>query len=119
MILDHVSQCAGFLIIGRSRADAFRFADRDLDMVDVFVVPDRLEDAVGKSNDHEILNGLFAEVVVDPEDLRFVKDAARHGVDMLGGCQISADRFFDDDPCVWPLPCGRRAPNARVLHRRR
>jgi len=50
-------------------ADAFGFADGDLHMVDIFAIPDRFEDAVGKAHDHQILDSFFAQIVVDPEDL--------------------------------------------------
>ena len=104
MVLNHVAQRAGFLVIGGPGADAFCFADRDLDVVDVLVIPNRLEDAVGESNHHEVLDGLFAQIVVDPEDLRLVEDASGHGVDLLRGGKIAADGFFDDDPGIRPVP---------------
>ena len=97
MVLHHVAQRAGFFVVAGSGPDAFRFAHRDLHMIDVFVVPDRLEDAVGEPDDHQILNRLFAQIVIDPEDLRFIEDAARDFVDGLRGGQITPDRFFDDN----------------------
>ena len=59
VILHHVTQCAGFFVITRSGPDAFRFAYRDLHMIDILVVPDRLEDAVGEPDDHQVLNRFF------------------------------------------------------------
>jgi hypothetical protein len=39
------------------------FGDRDLHVIDVLAVPDRLEDTVGQSKRQDVLDGLFAEVI--------------------------------------------------------
>ena len=93
MVLDHVTKRTGFFVVGCSGPHAFSFADGDLDVVDVFVVPDRLENAVGEAHDHEILNGLFPEIMIDPEDLRFVEDTTGDLVDGLGRGEVASDRF--------------------------
>ena len=100
VILNHVPQGAGFFIITGPRPDAFRFADGNLDVVDIFVVPDRLENAVGEPDDHEVLDGLFAQIMIDPENLRLVEDLAGDFIDLLRGSQITSDRLFDDDPGI-------------------
>ena len=75
MVLDDVAEGAGFLVEGPAAFDADGFGGGDLDVVDVVAVPDGLEDAVGEAEDEDVLDGLFAEVVVDAEDLVFVEDA--------------------------------------------
>ena len=50
------------------------FGHRDLHVVDVAAVPDRLEDSVGEAERHDVLHGLFAEIVIDAVDLLFVGD---------------------------------------------
>ena len=47
-----------------------RLGHRDLHVVDVAAVPDRLEDPVAEPEDEQVLDGLLAQVVVDAEDLR-------------------------------------------------
>jgi hypothetical protein len=69
MVLDDVTDDAGLLVESRPVLDADRLADRDLDMVDVGVVPDGLEDRVGEAEREDVLDGLLAQVVVDAEDL--------------------------------------------------
>ena len=49
--------------------DAERLCNRDLDMLDVIAPPQRLEDAVRKAQDHDVLDRLFAEEMIDPVDL--------------------------------------------------
>ncbi len=77
MVLYHVAQAPRLLRSSWPGPDAFRFAHRDLHMVDILVVPDRLEDAVGEPHDHEILDRLFAQIMIDAENLRFVEHAPR------------------------------------------
>ena len=69
VVLHHVAQCAALVVVPAAVADAERLADRDLHVVDVLVVPDRLEDRVGEPHHHQVLHRLLAEVMVDAEDL--------------------------------------------------
>ena len=74
MVLDHVAQRAGSLVVAGAAFDADVLRGGDLDVVDVVAVPDRLEEGVGEPQRHEVLDGLLAEVVVDAEDLRLLED---------------------------------------------
>ncbi len=76
--------------------DADRFCGGNLDVVNVVAVPERLDDVVGKAEDHDVLHGLFAEVVVDAVDLFFGKDLFKILVELFRGSQVVAERFFDD-----------------------
>ena len=73
MVLHDVAKEAFFFKEVAARADADLFGDSDLHMVDVFIIPERFEDGVGKAEDQEILNGFFAEVMVDSIGLGFVE----------------------------------------------
>ncbi len=97
MVLHHVPQRSGPVVVGCPSPHAFRFADRDLDVVDVLVVPDRFENAVGEPQHQEILHGLLAQIMVDAKDLAFMKDSCHGRVDLLRRCEIMPDRLFDDD----------------------
>ncbi len=66
MILHHVAQRAGAFVIAGAAFHAERFRGRDLDMIDVTRVPERLEDRVGKSEDENVLRGFLAEEMIDP-----------------------------------------------------
>ena len=41
--------------------------------IDIAPVPDRFEDAVGKPERQDVLDGLLPEVVIDAVDLRFAE----------------------------------------------
>ena len=65
VIRDHVAQCASLLVIAAAHLDAERFGHRDLHVIDVTTIPDRLEDAVAEAEDQDVLDGLLAEVVIN------------------------------------------------------
>ncbi len=75
VVLDHVAHHARLLVVAAAPLDADRLGVRDLDVVDVLPVPDRLEDAVGEAEDEQVLHRLLAEVVVDAVDLRLFEVA--------------------------------------------
>ncbi len=58
---------------------AHRLGHGDLDVIDIVAVPQRLENRVGKTEDEDILDGLFAQVVVDAVDLILIE----YGVDAI------------------------------------
>ena len=98
VVLHHVAQRAGLLVVAGARADAFLFGDGDLHVVDVFLVEQRLEDAVGEPQHQDVLDRLLAEVVVDAVDLPLVEDLRDRVVDGARAVQIAADRLLDDQP---------------------
>jgi len=53
------------------------FEHRNLHMVDVVAVPERLEDGIGEAKDHDVLHGLFAQVVVEAVDLPLLENVGK------------------------------------------
>jgi hypothetical protein len=70
----------------------------DLDVIDVVAVPHRLEQGVGESQRHQVLDGLLAQVVIDAEDLVLLEDLQQLRVQRPGRGQVIAERLLDDDP---------------------
>ena len=66
----------GRVVVAAAPLHAELLGHRDLHVVDVAPVPDRLEDAVGEAEDQDVLDRLLAEVVVDAVDLVLAQDAA-------------------------------------------
>ncbi len=77
--------------------DPDRLGGGDLDVIDVVAIPDRLEDAIGEAQDQHVLDGLFAEVVVDAVDLVLAQVPVQGGVELARRLQVAAERLFDDD----------------------
>ena len=97
MVLDHVAQRAGLLVVRAARLDADALADRDLHVVDVVPVPEGLEDAIGPAEDEDVLHGLLPEVVVDPVDLILAPRRRHDLVERPRRREIAAERLLDHD----------------------
>src|SRR6202034_4253421 len=94
VILDHVAQRAGFLVI---RAAAFHpdgFRRGDLHVVHIIPTPQRLEDAVAEAKREDVLYGLLAEIMVDAVDLGFVEDFMQLRAQLLSAGQVVPERLF-------------------------
>ena len=50
----------GMFVVAAAPLDAETLGDRDLHVIDIAAVPDRLENAVGEPKDQDVLNGFFA-----------------------------------------------------------
>ena len=98
VVLEEVAARAGLLVERAAVLDADRLGDRDLDMVDVAAVPDRLEDPVAEPEDQQVPDRLLPEVVVDAVDLRLAEDLADLAVQADRRVEVVAERLLDDDP---------------------
>ena len=86
------------VVVGRTPGHADVFGHRDLHMVDVVAVPQRLVHLVGEAERQEVLDGLLAEVVVDAEHVVGREDALDDRVALARGPEVGAERLLDDDP---------------------
>ena len=85
-------------LIGPGASEAERLGHVDLHVLDEVAVPDRLEQAVGEAEGEDVLRRLLAQEVVDPEDLRLVKDLVESAVELDGAVEVGAERLFHHDP---------------------
>ena len=99
--------------------DADRFRRRNLHMIDVGAVPKRLDHAIGEAEDHQVLNGFLAEIVVDAENLFFSENFFQLFVQLLCRRQIVAERLFHDDPRPLAIFFLGEADFAELLHDQR
>src|SRR5579885_1870232 len=97
MVLHHIADRSRLLIISAAALNTDIFCHRDLHMIDITPVPDRLKDAVSQAEDQDILHRLFAEIVVDAVDLFLAKDLAHLAIELFGRGEIVSKGFFDDD----------------------
>ena len=84
---------AGLIVVAAALLHADRFRHRDLHVIDVAAVPDRLEDSVGKTERQNVLHRLFAQVVVDAVNLLFVGDLQQLLVQRFGRLQVVPKGF--------------------------
>ncbi len=73
------------------------FGYGNLYVIDITAVPDRLEDSVGETESHNVLNGFLAQIMVDPVDLLFVRHFEDLLIQNLRRFQIVTERFFNND----------------------
>src|SRR5882762_8564447 len=92
---------------------------RNLNMVHIVTVPKWLDDVVRKAEDHHVLYGLFAEIVIDAIDLLFREDLLQILVKLLRRFQVVAERFFDDYACPAAVFFFRQAAFAEHFYNRR
>ena len=98
VVLEDVARRAGLLVERAAVLDADRLGHRDLHVVDVAAVPERLEDAVAEPEDQQVADRLLAQVVVDAIDLRLAEDLADLAVEPLRRFEVVPERLLDDDP---------------------
>ncbi|MNP67919.1 hypothetical protein D3C76_1638080 [compost metagenome] len=72
------------------------FAQRNLNIGNMFIVPQRLKEGVGKPNDFNILHHFFAKVVVNPVNLLFLEYLIQLFVQLLSRQQVVAEWLLDD-----------------------
>jgi hypothetical protein len=93
VVLDHVAQLAGLVEVAPAAFDADLLGHGDFHVGDVVLVPLGFEQAVGETQGDQVLDGLFAQVVVDAVGAVF-REELRHGVvDLARGLQVRTDGF--------------------------
>ena len=112
VVLDHVAQCAGTFVVRGTALDTDRLRRRDLHVIDVPPVPDRLEHAVRETEHHQVLDGLLPEVVIDPEDLFLVEVAMDEAVQRRGRCAGRVPNGFSMMIRRQPAPPALASPAA-------
>ena len=81
-------------------------------------VPDRLEEAIGKAQRHDVLHRLLAEEMVDPIDLMLLQRLQDLGIERLGRGQVVAERLLDHHPSPLPVFFRHQARGAEPRDRR-
>ena len=107
VVLHDVAQRPHFLVERAPPLDAEVLGHRDLHVVDVLVVPDRIEEAVGEAKVQKVLHRFLAEVVVDAEDRGFREHLVERRIERARAREVAAEGLLDDDPRV-PRAAGAR-----------
>ncbi|CWP35380.1 Uncharacterised protein [Neisseria meningitidis] len=96
MVLHHIAQRAGNVVKLTALFHTELFGDGQLHAFDIFIVPQRLEHYIGKTQRKQVLQAFFAKVVVDAVNLPFFEITRNIGIDLLGRSQIRTQRFFQN-----------------------
>jgi hypothetical protein len=79
VVLEHVPDGAGLVVEPAAVRDVELLRHRDLDVVHVGAVEQRLDDRVGEPGEQDVLHRVEGQPVVDPED-RLFREVLVHGV---------------------------------------
>src|SRR5581483_7977489 len=93
------------------------FGHSDLHAPDIVAVPDWLQKRIGKAEVEQILHWFLAEVMIDPENLRFLKGLVENSVEGLRGGKIATKRLFDDYTTALVTACICQAFDDSRKHR--
>ena len=97
MVLDDVADDAGLFVKGAAAGDADRLRHRDLDVLDVVAIPERLQQRVGEPEIQQVLHRLFPEIVIDTEDAILRDSFVQRAIERLRRREVAAKRLLDDD----------------------
>src|SRR5450631_2651135 len=97
MVLHHVADRARRVVVGAAPLDAERLGDGDLHVIDMGAVPYGLEQCVGQSQRHQILDSLLAQIMIDAKNIALEEHGAEIVVDRGGAGSVLADWLFHDD----------------------
>jgi hypothetical protein len=95
VVLHHVAQGSDGVVEAAAVLDAEVLGHRDLDVVDVLAVPDRLEDRVGEAQIEDVHHRLLAEEVVDPQELGLIEVGVKLVVELARRFEVVAEWLFD------------------------
>jgi hypothetical protein len=79
-------------------AEIYRHSD--LHALDIFAVPERLQEGVGEAEDDHIVYRALPQVMIDSENRGFIELPEENLIQMSRGLQIVTERFFNDDAGV-------------------
>ena len=99
MILYHVADGAGFFVIFSARTNAHDLRNDNLYVVNIFLIPERLEDAIGEAEREKVLHRFFSHIMINAVCLVLTKNASDFAVELLGRGQIAAKGLFDHHAC--------------------
>jgi len=122
VVLDHVAQRAGLLVVAAPTLQPAGFRHRDLHVIDPVPVPERFEDRVAEPEDEEVLHRLLPQVVVDPVDLFLAEVLVDGPVQRLRRRAVAAERLLHDQARPTRAAMETRAPqppHGRPERRRR
>jgi hypothetical protein len=98
VVLDHVARSADAVVVPGPAADADVLGHRDLHVVDVVAIPDRLVQLVGEAQRQDVLHRLLAQVVIDAEDRIRRERRAQRVVELPRRGKVMTERLLDDHP---------------------
>ena len=115
MILYHISEGSGRLIVCPTIPDRERFTHGDLDIVDIMMIPYRLEKNIGKPKCEDILYSSFRHIVIDTIDLLFRKKWNEGMMERSGTLEISTEWLLENDTSMRKSRTQSSIPEEKII----
>ena len=97
MVLHHVTQLTHAVVISPTALNAHLFRNRDLNVINATLIPLGIDKPIGKSQHQEVLDRLFAKVVIDSVDILLFEESRQCFIDLTRGIKALTNWFFKDD----------------------
>src|SRR5262249_44411118 len=104
------------IVISGTGPNAFGFSHGDMHVINILVVPDGFEARIGEAEDQHVLDGLFAQVVIDAVELLLTDYLEQLAIQGTRGRCIMPKRLFDNDPTPATLALEQRRRAELVDH---
>src|SRR5580698_9775124 len=98
MILDDVADRAGLIVEAAAALNTKIFGHGDLHAFNIAPVPERFHERVCETEDEHVLHGPLSQVMVDPENCRFIEMPKKDLIEMSRRLQVVTEGLLDDDP---------------------
>ena len=98
VVLEHVPDGPGPVVEPATVRDVELLRHRDLDVVHVGAVEQRLDHRVGETGEQDVLHGVEGQPVVNPEDRLFGEVLVHDVVQVLRTRQVGAEGLLNHDP---------------------
>src|SRR5256714_12996910 len=119
MVLYDIAGCPGLFIEFSPAGHAEFLSHSDLHALDVVPVPDGFEKRVGKAEVKNVLDRLFAKVMVDAEDGRLGKNGVQDLIQGPGRGKVTPERLLDDYAGIFSDACFSQSLHYGSKHTRR
>ena len=119
MVLHDITDCPGLFIEFSPAGHAEVLSHGDLHALDVVPAPDGFEKRVGKAEVENVLDRLFAKVMVDAEDSRLGKNGVQDLIQGLGRGKVTSERLLDDYTSIFSNACFSQSLHYGSKHTRR
>src|SRR5260370_38910943 len=103
MVGNHIAQSPGGFIEAAALLYPHGFRGRDLDVFNKMPVPDGFKDAVAETEHHQVLYGLFAEIVINAGDLPLFQHLLDFSMQRARSLQIVTEWFFSNHAPPWAV----------------
>jgi hypothetical protein len=94
----HIPKGPRCIIEAAARAHVDLLRSGDLHVIDIMVVPSRLDHRIGEPRHENVAHGVLAEEVVDAEELALLGASKNTRVQLLRGGQIVTEGLLYRDP---------------------